>query len=71
MCNIYPNQKKLKMTQFDLRIKSLSPAIGAEISGVDLSEKLDCLTIESIRRALLDYGVIFFRNQNLSPQKKN
>jgi len=42
-------------------------ALGAELSGVDLSSPLDAETVKAIRRALLDYGVIFFRDQPLTP----
>ena len=48
-----------------LRIEPLSTAIGAEVSGVDLSRDLDDAVIGDIRRALLDNGVIFFRDQEI------
>src|SRR5450830_931196 len=40
--------------------------IGAEISGVDLGAPLDATTIAEIRAALLQWKVIFFRDQPLS-----
>ncbi len=43
----------------------LSTAVGAEISGIDLCRDLDDETVASLRRALLEHGVIFFRNQPL------
>jgi len=48
-------------------IEPVTPGVGAEIHGVDLSTDLSALTIEEIRRALGDYGVIFFREQNVAP----
>lgn len=48
-------------------ISPVSPSIGAEISGVDLSEALCPETVLQLRQALLDHGVIFFRDQNLAP----
>jgi taurine dioxygenase len=42
-------------------------ALGAEISGVDLSGPLDEATVAAIRRAWLEHGVIFFRDQELPP----
>ncbi len=49
-----------------LEIEPLSPAIGAELSNVDLSRDLSDATIGEIRRALLDHCVVFFRDQDLS-----
>jgi len=42
----------------------VTTAMGAVIGSVDLGKLLDAKTIDFIRRALLDNGVIFFRNQN-------
>lgn len=39
--------------------------IGAEISGVDLHGPLDAATVAEIRAALLQYKVIFFRDQQI------
>jgi taurine dioxygenase len=39
--------------------------LGAEISGVDLSEPLDKGTVAAIRKAWLDNVIILFRDQNL------
>lgn len=57
----------VKVTDFSrLDIKRLSPTIGAEIHGVDLSEPLDDETIAEIRAALIEYKVIFFREQDIT-----
>lgn len=47
----------------------ITGALGAEISGVDLSDQLDEQVIGDIRQALLDHLVIFFRDQELSPKQ--
>lgn len=47
-------------------VRRLQPAIGAEISGVDLREPLGDADRETIWQALLDHHVIFFRDQFLS-----
>jgi len=47
----------------------LSGSIGAEIKGVDLAQ-LDDVGFADIHRALLDHGVIFFRDQNLTPAQQ-
>jgi taurine dioxygenase len=47
-------------------VRQLSPTIGAEIDGVDLSQPLDDATFSVVERALLDHEVIFFRDQRLT-----
>ena len=49
-------------------VDQLTPAIGAEISGIDLTRPLDDSTLDVIYKALLDHQVIFFRDQAISPQ---
>ncbi len=49
----------------ELEIRPLAAALGAEIFGVDLAGNLSESTIADIRQALLDHGVVFFRNQSL------
>ena len=45
-----------------------SSVIGAEVRGVDLGD-VDSETREYINRAFLDYQVLFFRGQQLTPQQ--
>jgi taurine dioxygenase len=47
----------------------LSPTVGAEISGVSLAEPIDAPTFDEIHRALLEYKVIFFRDQDITPEQ--
>lgn len=51
-------------THFDL--KPLTPTIGAELHGIDLSEELSEAAIAAVRQALLDWKVIFFRDQDIT-----
>lgn len=51
-----------------MKIDPSTPGIGAEISGVDLSRPLDSETQDLIYAALIKYLVLFFRDQDLSPQ---
>ncbi len=44
----------------------LGATIGAELSGVDLTVDLPDEVIAEVRQALLDYKVVFFRNQPLT-----
>lgn len=47
-------------------VEPVTPTIGAEISGVDLSKPLDAETFAEIREAIRKWRVIFFRDQDLS-----
>ncbi len=53
------------MSSENLEIKPLAGRIGAEIVGVDLSSQLSDSIISEIRKALIKYKVIFFRNQTI------
>jgi taurine dioxygenase len=53
-----------------LKIRRIAGALGGEISGVDLARDLPDATIAAIRQALLDYQVIFFRDQALTPAQQ-
>ena len=57
------------MTYRIIRPSPLSTALGAEIHGVDLSKPLGDGVIAEIRRALLEYLVIFFRDQDITPEQ--
>ena len=54
------------MTNYE--INSLTPTIGAEISGIDLSNNLNSQDLDNIYKNLIDHKVLFFRNQNLKPE---
>jgi taurine dioxygenase len=47
--------------------KRISPALGAEVEGVDFSQSVEPHVHEAIYRALLDNLVIFFRATSISP----
>lgn len=53
-----------------LSITPLSPALGAQISGVDLSAELSPEHRDAIEQALLTYQVLFFRNQPINPEQQ-
>ncbi|HEX3946551.1 MAG TPA: TauD/TfdA family dioxygenase [Acidimicrobiales bacterium] len=48
-----------------IQVRPQSGWIGAEIDGADLSGPLDPATVAEIRRALLQWKVVFFRDQGL------
>lgn len=50
-----------------IAVHRIAGALGAEISGVDLSRDLPGDVVAAIRAAWLDHLVLFFRDQDLSP----
>ena len=50
-------------------VQPASPAVGAEIGGVDLGQPLSADTVDEIRHALFEFGVVFFRDQTLTPEQ--
>ncbi len=52
-----------------LDVRPLAGHIGAEIFGVDLREPLDAETVAEIRSTLLQWKVVFFRDQDLTQEQ--
>ena len=52
-----------------LSVRPVTASVGALISGVDLREPLTEATRAAIERALLDHGVLFFRDQDITPDQ--
>ncbi len=50
-----------------ISITPLSPALGAEISGVDIAAGIDDQQLAEIKQAFSEYSVIFLRDQNITP----
>ena len=53
-----------------LTITPISSALGAQIDGVDLTRPLSPLQRDAIEQALLEYQVIFFKQQSITPQQQ-
>jgi taurine dioxygenase len=51
-----------------IEVKPLSGTIGAELSGVDISQSLGDDIVAEIRQAYLEHLVIFLRDQTLEPE---
>ncbi len=49
----------------NIGIRPLTPHIGAEIEGIDLSQQLTDAQIGDVHRAFLDWSVLVFRNQTI------
>lgn len=50
--------------------RPLCGALGAEITGIDLSAPLDDETFNRLRQAYLDHLVLLFRDQSLTPERQ-
>ncbi|HKT19158.1 MAG TPA: TauD/TfdA family dioxygenase, partial [Stellaceae bacterium] len=51
-----------------LSVRRLTPAIGAEIEGVDLRRPLDPATVAALRQAWHEHAVLLLRDQELSDE---
>ena len=49
-----------------IEVQPLGAAVGAEIIGLDLAEPLDPPALGTVRHALAEHGVVFFRDQSLT-----
>ncbi|MGB3808946.1 MAG: TauD/TfdA family dioxygenase [Parvibaculum sp.] len=50
-------------------LKPLTPTIGVEVHDIDLAKPLDAATLAALRQTLLDWKVVFFRNQNITTEQ--
>jgi taurine dioxygenase len=57
------------MARSAIEVRPVSGSVGAEISGIDLSNEINDETIAAIRKAWLEHCVIFFRDQDLPPAR--
>jgi taurine dioxygenase len=53
-----------------LTVAKSSPALGAEVGGIDLGSELTSYQLEEVRVALLENQVLFFRDQVLTPDQQ-
>ena len=51
-----------------MKIEAITPSIGAEISGLSLNKDLNGDICDQIYNALIKHQVVFFRDQDLSPE---
>jgi len=57
------------MTYRFIRVEPISSHVGAEISGVDLARPIAADVFAEIHRAFGQHGVVFFRDQDLTPEQ--
>jgi taurine dioxygenase len=62
--------QKLVTESSQLNVRPLEPTIGAEISGVDLSQPISDALRDEIKNVILLYKVVFFRNQTLNADQQ-
>ena len=53
----------------DITVETITPNIGAEVSGIDLSKPLSNEQVNTINNLFLTHGVLVFRNQTLSREQ--
>ncbi len=51
-------------------VQRMTPAIGAEIEGIDLADPLSDAAFQAIHAALLEHQVIFFRDQDIPVERQ-
>ena len=57
------------MGRQNMEVRPVSSAVGAEIHGIDLAGELDNSTMAAVHRAFVDHGVVFFMDQDLTPDQ--
>jgi alpha-ketoglutarate-dependent taurine dioxygenase len=57
------------MTTVTLDVHRTTPKCGAEVSGIELSQPLDDTCVDALRSALAEHGVLFFRDQRMTPEQ--
>lgn len=53
-----------------IRIEPIAGALGAEVSGLRLAEPLDNQTEREIHQAWMEHQVLFFRDQQITPEQQ-
>ena len=57
------------MSKSHVHISPYSSALGAVVSGVDLAQPISDADFDKIRQAFHNFGVIFFRDQDITPEQ--
>ena len=66
---LYPASLEDLHTYNRIKVEPVTPVAGAEISGVDLRQPIDAETAAEIQRALHNWRVVFFRDQDISNEQ--
>tara|TARA_B100001123_G_C15197729_1_gene982035 strand:- start:271 stop:504 length:234 start_codon:yes stop_codon:yes gene_type:complete len=52
--------------QRNIEIRALTPALGAEVSGIDLTGSLSCKDVRALEQEWMEHLVLFFPDQPLN-----
>ncbi len=52
-----------------IELRPQSPTIGCEVGGIDLTQPLSSDNVDALRQALLDWKVLFFRDQEMNHEQ--
>ena len=63
------SEPAIRLVASALEVSPLTPTIGAEIGGVDLAQPLDHKTRDALRTLLLEWKVLFFRDQEITTEQ--
>lgn len=58
------------MTTEQIEVRPVAGALGAEVHGIDLSGSMGDNLFAAVHQTLLDHQVVFFRDQNLTPERQ-
>ena len=53
-----------------ISVTLVTPAVGVELGGVDIAAGVDGDTLHEIHAALMTHGVVFFRDQDITPAQQ-
>ena len=56
----------MSLTSTVISVKPITPAVGGVVEGIDMRQRQDAQTVQQLRDAWLDRGVLFFRNQDVT-----
>ena len=58
------------MVRQSLELRKLTPHCGADVRGLELAQPLDEQSITALNSALAEHGVLFFRDQAMTPEQQ-
>lgn len=67
--NLHAKNQHLSSAALPFTLKPLTPTIGVEVHDIDLAKPVDAKTLAALRKTLLQWKVIFFRDQNITTEQ--
>jgi taurine dioxygenase len=58
------------MSEAELDVRPVTGALGAEVCGINLAEPMGDNLLHAVHQALVDHQVIFFRDQDMTPEEQ-